>query len=294
MYGLTVRSALDLPGWPTLPQVRNPDVTIALASLDAPEVAGPPYTARSGFENGALQVGVRGVARFRASGGSEILVDPAPGSRPEDVLLYLTGSVMATILHQRGTFPLHASCVLVAGQAIALAGPSGSGKSTLVAALLQRGASLVSDDVCVLAPLSDGRLGVWQSAARTRLDAEALAALQWPERGLEPAGGNRRKFLVPAAPGAPDSPVALRRIYFLRDDSGPPRTELLEGLEAVTALVEETYFLVHAVSLGLATQCFLHAAGLARKVQVARLLRPRGFQHLPQLVDLIESEARRA
>lgn len=295
LYGLTVRSVLDLPGWPACAGPGVPDVTILREPLATPLVDGPPYSARSLLEDGAIHLGVRGVARYRASGGNEIRVDPDPAARPEDVRLYLTGAMMGTILHQRGSFPLHASCVTIAGKGIALAGPSGAGKSTLVAALLQRGASLVSDDVCVLTPLSSGRFGVWRSAARTRLDADALAALDWPDQQLETAGGNRGKLLVPVDTSADaGDPVALHRVYVLRDGEGEPRTESLEGLEAVTALVEETYFLAYAVALGLASQCFRHAAALASKVEVARLLRPRGFQHLPGVVDLIETETRLA
>ncbi len=294
MYGLAVRSALDLPGWPTLWDVGNPDVTILREPLATPLVEGAPYSASSRLEDGELRLGVRGVARYRATRGTVIRVDPEPGARPEDVLLYLTGAVMGTILHQRGSFPLHASCVAIAGQAVALAGPAGSGKSTLVAALLQRGASFVSDDISVLTSLTGGRFGVWRSAARTRLDANALAALEWPDRGLEPAGGNRGKFLAPADSLADArEPIPLSRVYLLRDWDSEPRTELLEGLEAVTALVDETYYLGYAVGLGLATQCFRHAAALAHKVEVRKLLRPRGFQHLGQVVGLLETEARR-
>ena len=92
------------------------------------------------------------------------------------------------------------------------------------------------------------------------------------------------------AGSAESSPVALRRVYVLRDGEGPPRTERLEGLQAVSALVEETYYLPCAVALGQAKQCFRRAGELARKVQVIRLVRPRGFEHLQGVVDLIRTD----
>lgn len=45
---------------------------------------------------------------------------------------------------------LHASCVAIGGQALLLLGPSGAGKSDLALRLLDRGASLVSDDYTLL------------------------------------------------------------------------------------------------------------------------------------------------
>ncbi len=41
---------------------------------------------------------------------------------------------------------LHASCVAIGGRAVLITGPSGSGKSDLALRLIDRGASLVSDD----------------------------------------------------------------------------------------------------------------------------------------------------
>ena len=48
------------------------------------------------------------------------------------------------------TETVHASCVALDGRAVLLMGPSGSGKSDLALRLLDRGATLVSDDYTVL------------------------------------------------------------------------------------------------------------------------------------------------
>jgi len=45
---------------------------------------------------------------------------------------------------------VHASCVAIGGRAVLIAGPSGSGKSDLALRLIERGASLVSDDYTIL------------------------------------------------------------------------------------------------------------------------------------------------
>ena len=45
---------------------------------------------------------------------------------------------------------IHASCVAIGGRAVLLAGPSGVGKSDLALRLIDRGATLVSDDYTVV------------------------------------------------------------------------------------------------------------------------------------------------
>jgi serine kinase of HPr protein (carbohydrate metabolism regulator) len=45
---------------------------------------------------------------------------------------------------------LHAGCVAIGGRGVLIVGPSGSGKSDLALRLVDRGASLVSDDYAVL------------------------------------------------------------------------------------------------------------------------------------------------
>lgn len=293
IYGLRVRSSLHLPDWPSIARAGDPDVTILQEPLTDPRLEGPPYTARWIIEDGDLRLAIQGVARYRARGGTAIRFDPDPNAKPEDVHLYLTGAILGGILHQRGLFPLHASCVSLNGRGIALAGPSGAGKSTLVAALVRQGATFVSDDLCVLEQTGNGSQKVWPSAARAKLDQAALTALNHPGSEFDSAGGNRGKYLVPIpTTGAAPGPVPLHRLYLIRDSEDPPRTERVEGLEAVAALVDETYFLRWAGALGLAEQCFTQAAKVARNLHIERLLRPRGFQHLDGIVQLIVSETR--
>lgn len=49
---------------------------------------------------------------------------------------------------------LHASCVAIGGVAVLIAGRSGSGKSDLALRLIDRGASLVSDDYTIVRRIS--------------------------------------------------------------------------------------------------------------------------------------------
>lgn len=291
VYGLRVRSDIDLPGWPTV-TVDEPDVIIRQEPWSAFDAEGEPYSARSVVEAGGLKLLVHGVGSYSADHGSLIRVQPAPGAKAEDLRLYLMGALVGVILHQRGVFPLHASCVALNGFGVAFAGRSGAGKSTLVAALVHRGAAFVTDDISVMTPSSGNSISVWPGAARVKLDESALARLPGSASDLEPAGGTRGKYHLPMDSSSEwMTPVPLGRVYLIADGEGPPRLEQLAGLEAISALVDETYFLAYAGALGLASQVFRLAATVARILPVFRLVRPHGLEHLPAVVELIERNA---
>lgn len=60
-----------------------------------------------------------------------------------------------------GSGLIHASCVSIDGLGVLLTGASGSGKSDLTLRLVDRGATLVSDDYCRLKIGPGGQLRAW-------------------------------------------------------------------------------------------------------------------------------------
>jgi hypothetical protein len=64
----------------------------------------------------------------------------------ESLATYLLGQVLSFALLSRGYEPLHATAVVIDGQAIAFLGDCGHGKSTLGAGLIARGFGLLTDD----------------------------------------------------------------------------------------------------------------------------------------------------
>ena len=91
----------------------------------------------------------RGMGRILiALNGTELLCDPEPGNSDWAALIPAQALPLAATL--RGFEVLHAAGVVVRGNAVLFAGPSGAGKSSLAAALLHRGAALLSDDAVAL------------------------------------------------------------------------------------------------------------------------------------------------
>lgn len=69
---------------------------------------------------------------------------------------------------------IHASCVAIAGQAVLLSGPSGAGKSDLALRLIDRGATLVSDDYTVVTRDSGRVIANAPSAIRGKIEVRGV------------------------------------------------------------------------------------------------------------------------
>jgi hypothetical protein len=234
---------------------------------------------------------IPGVGRYLLHKGNEILVDPAPASDHRDVCAYLLGTMLGVQGHQRGTPPLHASAIDVAGGCVAFVGESGAGKSTLAAALAARQHQVIADDVCLLKRGDEGEIWAWPGIGRLRLWEDAVAALDCNCAGVERELRGLNKYLVPVpSPPNPSRPRRLRRIYQLHaaPDGCAPSMERLQGATVFEVLIQNIYRLGFAERMGYKPASFLVCAAAARDVPLFRFSRPRKFDALKESVELLE------
>jgi hypothetical protein len=165
-----------------------------------------------------------------AEDGTELLCDPEPHSADWSVLLTAQALPLAATL--RGLELLHASAVVpadgaLAGSAVLFAGPQGAGKSSLAAAMLRRGAVLLSDDAVAVEPHGDTLLA-HPGATLMQLRAAEHARLSAPERALLGAAGaalGKQRY----APSASNRPAPLGGLFLLqRSPHGPPIEQMAE------------------------------------------------------------------
>ena len=248
LFGLTVRSELELPELFVGEGSDAPDVTISVGRAGGPSDATPGIHS----DGKSLVLIVADIARFRIAGGSSIIVEPLAGVPERNVRLFLLGSAFGALLHQRGLLPLHANAVEIEGKAVAFMGESGAGKSTLAAWFHDHGHRVLADDVCVIRFDEQRRPAACPGLPRLRLWAEALEAT-----GRD-AGEYQRSYVgetiydkydVPL-PVHAQAPLPLAAFYALgRGDA--LSFERIEGSAAADVLFAHTYrggFVAHAGS----------------------------------------------
>lgn len=171
-----------------------------------------------------------------APDGTELICDPEPGSSQWSTLLPAQALPLAATL--RGFEVLHASGVVLGSRAALFAGPPGAGKSSLAAALLRRGATLLSDDTVAL-ELRGGAPIAHPGAALLHLQAAEHERLSTRERAVL---GPTAAFLSKQRyrPSVTASPAPFGELFLLeRSTHGPP----VERIEAVDpfALLASTF-----------------------------------------------------
>lgn len=239
LFGLQIRSELQLPELLPADPLSEPEVWVTLSEL----AASPSEGVWLQQIDGTTLLTIPDVGRYAIS-KTRIIVDREPGVPDSNVRLFLLGSAMGVLLHQRGFLPLHANAVEIGGKAFALMGRSGAGKSTLASWFHDNDYRIIADDVCAVRFDEDLRPLVSPGVPRLRLWKEALEATGRQTSSYERSYAGKgaiNKFDVPVSPSAAiREDVELAGVYLLGkgDSLGFSR---LQGLEAVEAIFANTY-----------------------------------------------------
>jgi hypothetical protein len=293
-YQLLFAASIPIPEMTTAdvadPRRGNrPDVTIAEGEFPD-ELPEPVASSRVHEVNAeALLLRVDGVGRYLVSGGREILFDPDPAASAHDVRVYLLGTCLGALLHQRGFLVLHASGIATERGAALFAGESGAGKSTLLAELLRRGYKMVVDDVCAVRFDGAEKPIVVPSYPRTRLWADAAERFAIDTTNLPRTRSSWDKFERQVPDQFSDREAKLTHVFHLTgpSDGHEWSLERLGPIDAFTTLVDDTYRGILLDGLDRRTGHFELASRAARSVEVIRVRRPAGSHGVEELADLI-------
>jgi len=286
-FGLNIDSHFELPALPLATSDASADVRIHTGSvstegLDNPNKATPFYQSA---EN-TLWLNVPDIARFLVTNGNSIVVDAAPDADEQSIRLYLLGSCMGAILHQRGILAIHGNAVRFGDQCVVFAGHSGAGKSTLAAAFHQRGHEILADDVCAID--AEGRvapslpqLKLWQDEARKlEIDTDELNRIRLQVE----------KFAFPLdKPAMEHLPVAA--IYILNSHNRDEfEIETIKGMQKFNPLKNNTYRMGYLDGLGLKAEHLGLCSKLAGRIHLSRIPRPNHGFKLDELIELITND----
>lgn len=220
-------------------------------------------------------------------------------SRGDDVVLaevgeLLLGPVFSCVLAQRGLTCLHAASVAIAERVVALVGISGAGKSTTALGLVQRGGTLIADDVSVLSP-DPGPPAVLSGAPRLRMRPDSAESLVGSYAGLDAMwlDENRRPRkryinVDDAAAAADDTAWPVDVVYLLVADDAcsAPTVSPLAPPHALSRLMSFRH-MARALDTTAHRRDFPVIARVVDSVPVRELRRPHGLSSAPDVVDAI-------
>lgn len=286
LFGLVIESALPLPELREVGPESAADVTVRFGTVEKSD-ARPRAAGLSCGEPGAVleipDIGRYGIAR------DFVTIDAAPAATERNLRLFLLGSAIGALLHQRNILPLHANAIDMGGFAVAFLGQSGAGKSTLAAAFHDAGRQLLSDDICVVTPSDSGfeaqpgipRVRLWRDAVeRSGRDAEALDA----------AFDGMDKYVVPTHASQAEAALPLRAIYVLENgENSDFAIRSLSGTAALEAIVHNTYRGAFIPIVGDTRAHFQTCLNLARAVPILALSRPWDASRIAETVERIEA-----
>ena len=290
-FGLKIRSSLPLPELIHDDGDGDPDARIVCGSVPADLPDASLVRRRFQATAGALLLRVEGVARYLVTDGTQIVVEAEPQAHEEDVRLFLLGSALGALLHQRHDLVLHGSAIAFGGRCAVFLGTPGSGKSTLALAFRERGYPILTDDLSVVRAGRDGSLEVQPGYPQAKLWLDSLASVNIAGEDLRPIRRSMEKRALPLDSSHFPSALPVRRIYILRpDDRDDIRIEPVGGSRRFAALRSHTYRFRYLEGSGSKAEHFQLAMQLARQTPISAVRRPRDLVRLAELVDRLEAD----
>lgn len=224
----------------------------------------------------------------------------APDREPL-IEIHLLGPVLSYCLERRGLSMLHASAVAAGGRAGGFLSTHGGGKSGLVAALLQTGGALLTDDILPVEDMEEkgtflGRPGypqmrMWPDEASHFLGHFEDLPLVHPDLT------KRRVAVGPGGFGSfHASPLTLSCLYLLdrqTSRAAPIEIHPISPRDALIELLRHSFTPLLVEAAGLQPARFDRLARLVRQVPVRRLRYPSGFDLLPRVAEAVRRDLER-
>jgi hypothetical protein len=290
-YQLNIQSDFPIPEFPKRAQAGEPDVIIhksqVPAALENPTGKGVLYQATAN----QFLLTMHNVASYLVQNGNEIMIEPAPDSLDSDVRVFMLGSCIGALLHQRGLLVIHAAAIHTDKGAVLFTGRSGSGKSTLLGEFMRRGYKMMVDDVCGVVLDETGKPTVLPGYPRTRLWSDSASILEHDITKMEQTRPAMDKYERQAPEQYWDQPAHLHRIYLLTS-ANQEEVELnpITPLRTFSIVLHNTYRQQFLDGLEMRPSHFTLTSAVAQHCSVRHIIRPRQQLKLTELANMVEQD----
>lgn len=289
-FGLVLDSEFPIPQVPIIEKSGNADVAVRRVDMRDLRKEEPymDVTERQ------ILLHIPDIAVFRMTDGNLIEVSPYETTTDTRLAVYIMGSCMGAILHERGYMMIHGSCVTNGKQSIIISGNSGAGKSTLAAEFLSHGWKLVTDDVSAI-KMNGSVPVVVPSYPSQKLWQDSLSNYERKEEEVHSlyTNGEREKYGVHVLEQFCDHEVPLTMYVRLIPDSDEPTAVYpIENFARVDQLMRNTYR-QRMIADRNRSRHFQNCVNLSMKIQMLLAVRNTGEQTQNLLYELIKTEAER-
>jgi hypothetical protein len=227
------------------------------------------------------------VGRFLVENGNRICVQPEEGVEEKKLRLFLLGSCLGALLHQRGVVPVHASAIGFGRAAVLLCGRPGAGKSTTAAALIARGHSIVSDDISALSVSPQGVM-LAPAYPQLKLSEKSMSYLSLPCSEFTQVSSPKAKYAVRVPSRFQTAPIEVTALIRL---SKTPQNqvqwrEIVGGasFHTIRNTIYRKKFNYNACNY----RFFHQSQALVKHLRVFELMRPDGADSFDAVADLVE------
>jgi hypothetical protein len=285
VFGLVFESPEEIPG---LYKSEEPtDITISYDRL--PDSLGDNAIKHNFYEvNGSeFLLKIDRIGKIYADNGNKIIIDNPDNVGIADIRLYLFGTVIGAIAHQRKMLPLHTSAINYGGKAILFGGISGAGKSSITAELNKRGFPIIGDDTILVNKDNNGNFFTYHGAPEIKLwqdvaeDINHLGEVRY--RILDK---NKYRYDLKIEDNNRKYPIS--RLYNISPiaDKEP---EIIEpvALQKIKILKSITYRLRLGYSTGNTVNHFKLSSEFTQKVSIKKVIRPRTYIKPSKIAEMI-------
>lgn len=288
-FGLNICSDMCLPE--LLPGECTDDVCIICGNVPTKIDDAIWKYANFQLSNRELLFYVKGIAHYYVADGKKIIVQMDDDADVDSVKLYLLGTVLGTILLQRGILAIHGSAVVIDGRCIIFSGCSGAGKSTLSSTFRMMGYPFIADDVSVVSISKDGIPWVYPGYPQQKLCHDSLETMGVKVSNLTLIDASTEKYAVPVKNDFINEPIQLAAICELKplECCGIEVKQLL-GVEKLKMLISNIYRNELLDCIGMKPEYFKQCLQVTNTVPFFRLERPKGIFTLEEQVNIIREK----
>lgn len=285
VYGLDIVSQFPITGFNPIP-IENAMVFIheGIVPDELPDTLnkGAFYQA----SESEFLLNVEGIAKCLARNGNEVIVQQLSKSKISEVSAFLNGTILGVLLHQRRMLPLHASTVIYENRGLLFAGMSGVGKSTLVALLINKGATLVADDISVF-DFSNNRIMVLPAFPAIKLWEDSLKHLGLNGQKLIPVRDEIRKYYFQVKSFSNESTIIDHIFILSTHNKDTFQVKDIFGVDKFKTLKHHTYFFRSISDTILQQNHFFLVSKLASQLPITVINRPNAEFDIEKLVKEI-------